>query len=159
MRHLIIFPRRPISRSATRTEWLPRPMRRGIPPSFHSKRKTGRNLCMPSLSGLAYNGQAVGCERRPAGVCLVLRLHARAPGDTDRIAIFADGSGNIAQNRAAVVFAAAGQTQGRFVYRGVYGGKNTLVLEYKNKKLNLQTFSGLKLLKFATNAGSFSWSY
>jgi len=41
----------------------------------------------------------------------------------------------------------------------LYGGKNTLILEYKNKKMNLQTVSGLKLIKFATNAGLFAWSY
>ena len=41
----------------------------------------------------------------------------------------------------------------------VYSGKNTLILEYKNKKLSLQTVAGLKLVKFSTGAGLFSWSY
>jgi len=41
----------------------------------------------------------------------------------------------------------------------LYTGKNTLVLEYKNKKLALNTYSGLKLIKFATSAGAFGWSY
>jgi hypothetical protein len=39
----------------------------------------------------------------------------------------------------------------------LYGGKNTLILEYKNKKLNLKTVAGLRLVEFSTGAGSFSW--
>ena len=41
----------------------------------------------------------------------------------------------------------------------LFGNNKTLLLEYKNKKLNLKTFSGLKLLDFATNKGKLEWSY
>ena len=47
---------------------------------------------------------------------------------------------------------------GSFVV-ALYGSGKTLILEYKNKKLNLKTIIGLKIINFATNRGVFSWSY
>lgn len=47
---------------------------------------------------------------------------------------------------------------GSFVV-ALYAKNKTLILEYKNKKLNLKTIAGLKILDFATNKGMFSWSY
>jgi hypothetical protein len=47
---------------------------------------------------------------------------------------------------------------GSFVV-ALYSGKSTLILEYKNKKLNLQTILGLRLLTFSTNKGTFAWSH
>lgn len=47
---------------------------------------------------------------------------------------------------------------GSFVV-ALYTNSKTLILEYKSKKLNLKTLSGLKILNFTTNKGAFSWSY
>jgi len=47
---------------------------------------------------------------------------------------------------------------GSFVV-ALFGNNKTLVLEYKKKKLNLKTFTGLKLINFATDKGKLSWSY
>ncbi len=47
---------------------------------------------------------------------------------------------------------------GSFVV-AIYANNKTRIVEYKNKKLNLKTYSGLKLLKFDTNNGKLSWSY
>jgi len=41
----------------------------------------------------------------------------------------------------------------------LYAKNKTLILEYKNKKLNLKTTTGLKILNFTANKGVFSWSY
>jgi hypothetical protein len=41
----------------------------------------------------------------------------------------------------------------------LFGNNKTLLLEYKNKKLNFKTFRGLKLLNFATDKGKLGWSY
>ncbi|MFZ3073734.1 MAG: hypothetical protein WA093_01195, partial [Minisyncoccales bacterium] len=47
---------------------------------------------------------------------------------------------------------------GSFVV-ALYGNNRTLLLEYKNRKLNLKKFSGLKLLNFSTDKGKLGWSY
>jgi hypothetical protein len=47
---------------------------------------------------------------------------------------------------------------GSFVV-ALYANSKTLILEYKSKKLNLKTVSGLKIINFNTNKGVFSWSY
>jgi len=47
---------------------------------------------------------------------------------------------------------------GSFVVALFSNGK-TVLLEYKNKKLNLKTFRGLKLINFATDKGKLGWSY
>jgi len=41
----------------------------------------------------------------------------------------------------------------------LFGNNKTMILEYKNKKLNLKTFNGLKLISFATEKGKLGWSY
>jgi hypothetical protein len=40
-----------------------------------------------------------------------------------------------------------------------YGNNKTILLEYKNKKFNLKSYSGLKLINFATRKGDLIWSY
>ena len=47
---------------------------------------------------------------------------------------------------------------GSFVV-AIYANNKTRIAEYKNRKLNLKTYSGLKLLKFNTNNGKLNWSY
>ena len=47
---------------------------------------------------------------------------------------------------------------GSFVV-AIYANNKTRIAEYKNRKLNLKTYSGLRLLKFNTNNGKLSWSY
>ena len=41
----------------------------------------------------------------------------------------------------------------------VYVNNKTMILEYKNKKLSLKTIASLKIVNFATNTGTFFWSY
>jgi hypothetical protein len=41
----------------------------------------------------------------------------------------------------------------------IYANNKTRILEYKNRKLNLKTYSGLKLLEFATDNGKLGWRY
>ena len=48
--------------------------------------------------------------------------------------------------------------EGSFVV-AIYANNKTRIAEYKNKKFNLKTHSGLKLLKFNTSNGKLSWSY
>jgi hypothetical protein len=108
------------------------------------------------LNGLAYNGQAVDVGGVQLAFAWFYGYTPTMPALTGLQSLPAIPATLPKTGPLSFLLQQAKLKDGAFV-TAVYGGKNTLVLEYKNKKLNLQTFSGLKLIKFATTAGSFSW--
>ena len=110
------------------------------------------------LNGLAYNGQAADVGGVQLAFAWFFGYTPTMPALTGLQSLPAIPATLPKTGPLSFLLQQAKLKDGTFV-AAVYGGKNTLVLEYKNKKLTSQTFSGLKLLKFATNAGSFSWSY
>jgi hypothetical protein len=111
------------------------------------------------ISGLSYNGKAVDIGGNQLSFAWFYGFTPAIPMSLTGILPLPTVPATLAKgNTLTFLLQQAKLKDGSFVV-ALYSGKSTLILEYKNKKLNLQTILGLRLLTFSTNKGTFAWSH
>ncbi len=110
------------------------------------------------ITGISYNGKAVDITGNQLAFAWFYGYTPSLPLSLSGLLSLPTVPASLPKsNTLTFLLQQARLKDGSFIV-ALYGGKNTMVLEYKNKKLNLQTLSGLKLIDFATNKGSFGWT-
>ena len=125
--------------------------------SFNEKNRS-RSL-RAQLTGLSYNGKAIDMAGNQLAFAWFYGYAPAVPTTlSGTIPLPAVPATLPKTGPLSFLLQQAKLKDGSFIV-ALFSNNKTMVLEYRNKKLNLKTVSGLKLIGFATEGGKLGWSW